>query len=91
MRDIEELFIKVGSKGNPTREAGVSIKPGVERSGTPGRIEGMIRAHKVGDSSLVERRPMTVARFTGLEFTYVSTWGSAVLHPRLYALARFAG
>ena len=32
-----------------------------------------------------------VARFTGSNPTYLETWGSAALPPRLYALARFAG
>jgi hypothetical protein len=32
-----------------------------------------------------------VARFTGSKLIGVLTWGSAALHPRLYAVARSAG
>jgi hypothetical protein len=51
------IFINCGDNKNlslvSTREAGDSIKPGVERSGTPGRLQVMSQAHEVGDSGLV--------------------------------------
>ena len=48
------IFTKATTLGTflqvPTREAGDSIKPGVERSGTPGRLRVTSQAHEVFDS-----------------------------------------
>jgi hypothetical protein len=41
--------------------AGDSVKPGVERSETPGIAKGKIRAHEVGGRNY----PLSVARFAG--------------------------
>jgi hypothetical protein len=63
------------------------------------------RAHGVGGSALEEWSiPIdslyfddvrdtngAVARFTGSESMDAGSWGSAALHPRLYARARTAG
>ena len=55
----------------PTREAGGSIKPGVERSGAPGQLRIMSPAHEVGDSGSVKTIAASIARFTGSKFMYV--------------------
>jgi hypothetical protein len=64
-----------------------SIKPGVKRSGTPA-IESA-RARDAGDSLYITASlpPAPRARF----FFGLQTWGSAALHPRLYAIACSAG
>ena len=80
---------------SPTRAAGASIKPGVERSGTPGTMLDKSRAHEVGGRSVamsyggsgitcILQGPYAVpavARFTGSKLMHVETWGSAALHP----------
>jgi hypothetical protein len=88
---VSNVVIKMRHQIISTRGAGVGIKPGVERSGTPGRIGVMIRAHEVGDRSLVECWPATVARSTGSEVMYVSTLGFRCAPPQAYADTRFAG
>ena len=63
-----------------------SIKPGVERSGTPGGVDSKKpSAREAGD------RFRAAARFARFFKRMKSTWGSAALHPRLYACTRFAG
>jgi len=36
-------------------------------------------------------RVAAIGRFTGSDFVHVCTWGSATLHPRLYAIATLRG
>jgi hypothetical protein len=52
-----------------TREAGVSIKPGVERSGTPGSVGESIQARGVGGSRIITigfvKIATAIARFAG--------------------------
>ena len=71
------------------RLAGDSIKPGVERSGTPGTANRRTAARVAADSP--EITVNTVARSAGCHYHEPSTWGSAALHPRLYAVARYRG
>jgi hypothetical protein len=72
---------------------GVSIKPGVERSGTPGSSKYTRKAREVGDRPFIKmnRRFWAIARFARSFYSGSSTWGFASLHPRLYASARSAG
>ncbi|MGH9883577.1 MAG: hypothetical protein ACRD6N_19300, partial [Pyrinomonadaceae bacterium] len=79
----------------------VSIKPGVERSGTPGsssEVQPAKRAaandpmnrhsqHKLRNKSLRALSPVSRA----LLMNSFLSWGSAALHPRLYDSTRFAG
>jgi hypothetical protein len=66
------------------REAGESIKPRVERSGTPGMIaEQKSRVHEVGDSAFrMSAQFCAVARFARCHFFSLLSWGSALLHPQ---------
>ena len=64
-------------------------RPGVERSGTPGTAHPGTTARGAGDSP--EIMVTTVARSAGWHYLWTITWGSAALHPRLYAFTRFAG
>jgi hypothetical protein len=82
-----------------TREAGGSIKPGVERSGTPGsigireyepaRAGGRVQSRSIDDGNDLNKPLSPVPRAYTL--SGLGSWGSATLHPRLYAFARFAG
>jgi hypothetical protein len=69
--------------------AGDSIKPGVKRSGTPGDCPKIMPARGAGDSGYHDFR--AVARSAGCGRWVCSSWGSATLHPRLYAIARYRG
>jgi len=71
----------------------------VERSGTQGiRYDKAPQAREAGDSSLLSIdfvayiiigvHPISVACSAGLCDFGTSSWGSAALHPRLYAVAR---
>ncbi|HEY8188469.1 MAG TPA: hypothetical protein VIF64_20535 [Pyrinomonadaceae bacterium] len=81
--------------------AGGSIKPGVERSGTPGHVtKQKCEPAKAGDSFRFNVSEFinsltwngTVDRSAVcLVLIFPITWGSAALHPRLYALARYRG
>jgi len=76
-----------------TREAGASIKPGVERSGTPGqRTKRKASARSVRHPKVrnTHRLPLSPASRALSAYSYLS-WGFASLHPRLYAHTRFAG
>jgi hypothetical protein len=84
-----------------TRGAGDSIKPGVERSGTPGSEPRRIQARGSGRQSVGMRfrsdhyptlhatgcHPLPRVQTSSRAWS----WGSAALHPRLYAVARSAG
>ncbi len=83
---------------------GESIKPGVERSGTPGSQQRRTRARETGGSHLRGARyserqlgyqslndGSAIARFAGWVLALFRSWGSAPLHPRLYAFTRSAG
>ena len=84
------------------REAGESIKPGVERSGTPGfqkyfNPEPVKRATAASVCEFKLFRYLTAINkllppttWARLSFP-LSSWGSAALHPRLYSCTRFAG
>src|SRR5438132_3992219 len=65
-------------------------RPGVEHSRTPGTADRRTAVRVAADSP---RNPVnTVARSRGLAFSLgLLTWGSAALHPRLYAVARYRG
>jgi hypothetical protein len=98
------------SEASQTRGAGGSIKPGVERSGTPGSVEMRNEPAKraaaaslwvcryrltncyliAGQSALSGRVVLSPVSRAQLSCLFGS-WGSAPLHPRLYAAARFAG
>src|SRR6266516_4321588 len=73
---------------------GDSIKPGVERSGTPGSLtQNTFSARGVVDSGLgtnVNHDDSTAGRSVDCEYGDHVPWGSASLHPRLYAVGRFA-
>ena len=69
--------------------AGDSIKPGVKRSGTPGDCPKIMPARGAGDSGYHDFR--AVARSAGCGPWMCCSWGSATLHPRLYAIARYRG
>ena len=60
-------------KGLKPAKRGDSIKPGVERSGTPGFLANEGRAHEVGDSALIisELRRLRIARFARSVFIVV--------------------
>ena len=75
---------QIRTSNSSTRGAGESIKPGVERSGTPGQSRTRNRAHGVGGSGLVRglmsvddlldmvlTADSAIARFTGSELIYV--------------------
>ena len=82
-------LLKTRRNASQPAVAGGSVKPGVERSGTPGISAEISPAREVGDSPCEFR---AVARFAGCGYfeTRVS-WGSAALHPRLYATAQLRG
>jgi len=74
----------------------VSIKPGVKRSETPGSsTRKPCRAREAADSVRdyeyhswrFDCRPLRGP----LLFSTPGSWGFAALHPRLYAVGRFAG
>jgi hypothetical protein len=69
--------------------AGDSIKPGVKRSGTPGDCPKIRPARGAGDSGYHDFK--AVARSAGCGPWMCCSWGSATLHPRLYAIARYRG
>ena len=61
----------------------------MERSGTPGTADRRTTARVAADSAEVSKhyRPPR-----GLEhYSWILTWGSAALHPRLYAVDRYRG
>jgi hypothetical protein len=67
-----------------------SILPGVERSGTPGYESKKISKAREAGASFRQFNGCRPLR--GLTcFLFNLTWGSAALHPRLYAAARCAG
>jgi len=70
---------------------GESIKPGVERSGTGGsHLRGARYSERqLGYQSLNDGS--AIARFAGWVLALFRSWGSAPLHPRLYAFTRSAG
>ena len=86
---------EIGKTADPALacEAGVSIKPGVERgfaSGTPAKYETRFEPAE----QAAALRIIAVARFTGSRLLLNGSWGcarKASLHPRLYADACFAG
>ena len=69
--------------------AGNSIKPGVERSGTPGAADPRITARGAGDRLEFTLKRLSPAPRASIAFGF--NWGSAALHPRLYAIARYRG
>ncbi|MGH9875097.1 MAG: hypothetical protein ACRD9S_21790 [Pyrinomonadaceae bacterium] len=91
---------------SPTRGAGESVKPGVERSGTPGlRTVYEYEPAVAGDSAIEQA---VILHQSGIAENYfLSTgcrtlpradvlnrfvsWGCAPLHPRLYADTHYAG
>ena len=69
-------------------------RPGVEWSGTPGSVEYEVAAREVGDSVFIlsEFRYLLYRTLSRAgSFLMVATWGSAPLHPRLYAIAALRG
>jgi hypothetical protein len=85
-----------------TRGAGASIKPGVERSGIPRTTtirRSSPRSGRQRSDAIVTNRYFRLDRaypshcrpFRGLEEGLCFSWGSAALHPRLYAVAHSAG
>src|SRR5882724_10345436 len=65
---------------------GDSIKPGVERSGTPGSVGGERKEPAKWATA------GALSHASRAQFHYLSlSWGSASLHPRLYASTRSAG
>jgi hypothetical protein len=86
------------------RAAGGRVKPGVERSGTPGANAQQFQARETGGSRHKIRRyqkqvihwhrPLLTSALPPTSRAWVSVitpWGSAALHPRLYACTRCAG
>ena len=75
--------------------AGDSVKPGVERSGTPGDLHehDSKPAKRAAASSMRSRCRIRYRPLRGLckIFELIDSWGSASLHPRLYAIARYRG
>jgi len=69
--------------------AGESVKPGVERSGTQELWTERPQPAVAGDSPEVTPHRRQLSR-AGIIFGLL-TWGSAALHPRLYAFARYRG
>jgi len=90
----EELLSKIIK----AREAADSIEPGVERSGTPGsrskasepaKRAPLLRIYFEPDEAIylmIRLSPAPRARLLNL----TRSWGSASLHPRLYADVRSA-
>jgi len=80
----------------PAREAGDSIKPGVKRQRNPRTQRSKkVRAREAGDSGnklrIVDLQALSPA---SRAWEYCIAGGPGVpltLHPRLYAVARFAG
>ena len=90
----EPLIKSINSRICLARGAGDSVKPGVERSGTPGggpvlRIERAKRAIAETPQFPDDHRLSPASR--ALSCGAMQAWGSASLHPRLYAIARSAG
>src|SRR5438105_12462961 len=100
--DSEQVHQALGCA--PARGAGESIKPGVERSGTPGSHAYQFRARETGDSenaysmsdapdrlASIALHNVAVAHLVGSVSDPSLSCGSAALHPRLYAGARLRG
>jgi hypothetical protein len=85
------------------REAGESIKPGVKRSETPGCKHilmfkpmkwATVRANTHSSIHLLFPNSAAQGRcrpLRGLDLLPLWSWGSAALHPRLYAVTRYRG
>jgi hypothetical protein len=88
--------MQLENETSSTREAGVSIKPGVQRSETPGSsTQKFVEFAKRPMALRIEklsRGDSTVGRSAGFNNgKNDGSWGYAALHPRLYADTRFAG
>jgi hypothetical protein len=89
--DIESQPAVAGDSiesSTPAELLGWGPRPGVKRSGTPGDCPKIMPARGAGDS--VYRDFGAIAR-AGCGRWVCSSWGSATLHPRLYAIARCRG
>ena len=90
--DIESQPAVAGDSiksSTPAEMLGRGPRPGVKRSGTPGDCPKIMPARGAGDSGHHDFR--AVACSAGCGPWMCCSWGSATLHPRLYAIARYRG
>src|SRR3989442_11683131 len=90
---LEEPLIKISKTCLEPAKRGDRIKPGVERSGTPGIVGVRGKSPRSGRQPFhrVNRKSWAIARFARSVSAGSLTWGFASLHPRLYAFTRSAG
>jgi len=77
----------VSKKSKPAREAGDSIKPGVERSGNPRNRE--LKDHSPRERATAQDHDKRCRPPAGGFVFGPLTWGSAALHPAFMLVARF--